>query len=86
MGTLWLYFIVADCLFHPWPEQLPEYLFQTGDIEVIRRSTLLDGSISGRNVLPIYIDECIYILNLIKKVVIRNKKIENKIVIKQPPS
>ena len=36
--------------------------------------------------LPIYIDECIYILNLIKKVVIRNKKIENKIVIKFHPS
>ena len=37
-------------------QKLPEYLFQTGDIEVIRRSTLLDGSISGKNVLPIYID------------------------------
>ena len=36
-------------------QELPELLFQTGDIEVIRRSTLLGGSISGDCVHPILI-------------------------------
>ena len=36
-------------------QNLPEAFFQTGDIEIIRRQTILDGSISGRKVLPIFI-------------------------------
>ena len=41
-----------------WPRQiLPDAYFQTGDIEVIRRETLLSGSVSGDKILPIVIDE-----------------------------
>ncbi len=36
-------------------QNLPETFFQTGDIEIIRRQTILDGSISGKKVLPIFI-------------------------------
>lgn len=35
---------------------LPEYFFQTGDIEVVTRETLLNGSISGQNVMPLVIE------------------------------
>tara|TARA_B100000989_G_scaffold222678_1_gene170251 strand:+ start:3755 stop:4438 length:684 start_codon:yes stop_codon:yes gene_type:complete len=39
------------------PRQLlPELFFQTGDIEIVRRSTLINGSISGKKVLPLVID------------------------------
>ncbi|MBF0096737.1 MAG: acylneuraminate cytidylyltransferase family protein [Magnetococcales bacterium] len=39
------------------PRQLlPARYFQTGDLEVVRRQTLLDGSISGTRVLPLLID------------------------------
>ncbi len=34
-------------------QQLPLFYFQTGDIETIRRSTLIKGSVSGKYVLPI---------------------------------
>ena len=37
-------------------QQLPEIYFQTGDIEIIRRSTIMDGSISGKNVIPLIIN------------------------------
>tara|TARA_A100000164_G_scaffold376933_2_gene415009 strand:+ start:232 stop:912 length:681 start_codon:yes stop_codon:yes gene_type:complete len=38
------------------PRQIiPKSYFQTGDIEIIRRSTILKGSISGENVLPLII-------------------------------
>ncbi|MFC1866761.1 cytidylyltransferase domain-containing protein [Thermodesulfobacteriota bacterium] len=36
-------------------QQLPPVYFQTGDIEIIRRQTLLGGSISGERVLPLII-------------------------------
>lgn len=36
-------------------QKLPEFFFQTGDIEVIRRETLINGSISGKNVIPIFV-------------------------------
>ena len=40
-----------------WPRQeLPQMYFQTGDIEVIRRETILSGSISGNKVMPVLID------------------------------
>jgi CMP-N,N'-diacetyllegionaminic acid synthase len=35
---------------------LPNVYFQTGDIEIIRRSTIKNGSISGEKVLPLIID------------------------------
>ena len=39
------------------PRQLiPKVYFQTGDIEIIRRSTIINGSISGSNVLPLFIE------------------------------
>ena len=37
-------------------QQLPKVFFQTGDIEIIRRETLMNGSISGNLILPILID------------------------------
>lgn len=36
-------------------QQLPKMFFQTGDIELVKRQTLLDGSVSGSRVLPIFI-------------------------------
>jgi CMP-N,N'-diacetyllegionaminic acid synthase len=39
------------------PRQLiPKIYFQTGDIEIIRRSTIINGSISGTRILPLIID------------------------------
>lgn len=37
-------------------QQLSSVYFQTGDLEIIRRQTLLDGSISGSCVLPLIIN------------------------------
>lgn len=37
-------------------QELPEIYFQTGDIEVIRRETILKGNISGDNVYPLIIN------------------------------
>jgi CMP-N,N'-diacetyllegionaminic acid synthase len=37
-------------------QELPELYFQTGDIEVIRRETIIKGSISGEHVFPLLID------------------------------
>jgi len=37
-------------------QALPELYFQTGDIEVISRETLINGSVSGLNIQPIIID------------------------------
>jgi CMP-N,N'-diacetyllegionaminic acid synthase len=36
-------------------QELPELFFQTGDIEVIRRETIISGSISGDSVYPLVI-------------------------------
>ena len=39
------------------PRQLiPKVYFQTGDIEIIRRATILAGSVSGTNILPLIIE------------------------------
>ena len=35
-------------------QMLPKLFFQTGDIELIKRSTLMKGSVSGNRVLPIF--------------------------------
>jgi N-acylneuraminate cytidylyltransferase len=37
-------------------QELPEVLFQTGDIESIKRETILKGSVSGDKVFPLIID------------------------------
>lgn len=37
-------------------QELPDVYFQTGDIEAIRRVTLLSGSVSGGNVYPLIIE------------------------------
>ena len=37
-------------------QELPELFFQTGDIEVIRRETIISGSISGDSVYPLFIE------------------------------
>ena len=37
-------------------QELPDVYFQTGDIEAIRRVTLLNGSVSGGNVYPLIIE------------------------------
>jgi CMP-N,N'-diacetyllegionaminic acid synthase len=37
-------------------QELPDIYFQTGDIEAIRRITLLNGSVSGHNVFPLVIE------------------------------
>ncbi len=37
-------------------QELPEVYFQTGDLEAVRRETLLNGSVSGDNIFPLVID------------------------------
>ena len=37
-------------------QQLPKVFFQTGDIEIVKRDTLINGSISGDHVLPLIIN------------------------------
>ncbi|MGJ0337749.1 cytidylyltransferase domain-containing protein [Aliarcobacter cryaerophilus] len=37
-------------------QELPEVYFQTGDLEAVRRETLLNGSVSGNNIYPLVID------------------------------
>jgi len=37
-------------------QKLPLAYFQTGDLEIIRRSTILNGSVSGSRVLPLVIE------------------------------
>lgn len=37
-------------------QELPEIFFQTGDIEAIRRETIIQGSVSGDRVYPIIIE------------------------------
>jgi CMP-N,N'-diacetyllegionaminic acid synthase len=36
-------------------QKLPPVFFQTGDIEIVRRNTLIEGSISGISILPLII-------------------------------
>jgi len=38
-------------------QQLPTVYFQSGDIEIVRRSTILDGSISGDKVIPLILEK-----------------------------
>ena len=36
-------------------QKLPEVYFQTGDLEIVRRNTLISGSISGNKIVPLVI-------------------------------
>ena len=36
-------------------QQLPKIFFQTGDIEIVKRKTIMDGSISGTRVIPLIV-------------------------------
>ena len=38
-------------------QHLPEFYFQTGDLELVRRSTLLNGSVSGDKICGLIIDK-----------------------------
>ena len=38
-------------------QQLPNVFFQSGDIEVVKRDTIIGGSMSGDNIAPIIIDQ-----------------------------
>lgn len=42
-------------------QALPDCYFQTGDLEMVRRDTLLAGSVSGEHVLGLTIDESEYV-------------------------
>jgi N-acylneuraminate cytidylyltransferase len=49
----------TNCVKEPYnlPRQiLPDVYFQTGDIEIVRKETLLSGSVSGNKIMPIIID------------------------------
>ena len=34
-------------------QELPEMFYQSGDIEVVRRRTIIGGSMSGQKIVPI---------------------------------
>ena len=36
-------------------QQLPKIFFQTGDIEIVKRKTIMNGSISGTRVIPLIV-------------------------------
>lgn len=38
-------------------QELDETYFQTGDIEIIKRETIINGSVSGDKILPIYVNQ-----------------------------
>jgi len=37
-------------------QRLPKFYFQSGDLEIIKRKTLINGSVSGNNMLPLLIN------------------------------
>lgn len=38
-------------------QKLPILYFQSGDIEIVKRSTIINGSISGKNIIPLFINK-----------------------------
>jgi len=36
-------------------QKLPNFFFQTGEIETIKRSTIIRGSVSGKKILPLFV-------------------------------
>ena len=58
---------------------LPNSYFQTGDIEVIRRSTLINGSVSGDFVLPLMIDsEAVFDIDHTSDLSLAEKKVNDE--------
>ena len=54
---------------------LPESYFQTGDIELIRRKTLISGSVSGNYVMPLVIDsDSVYDIDNLSDLILAEKK------------
>ena len=57
---------------------LPKFYFQSGDLEIIKRKTLINGSVSGNNMLPLLINNYNSIdvdnINDLKKINKINKK------------
>ena len=58
-------------------QKLPTVYFQTGDIETIKRSTLLKGSISGNNVLPVFVKKYLDLDHIIDFKNINKYKLNN---------
>tara|TARA_B100000686_G_C16697563_1_gene921422 strand:- start:121 stop:825 length:705 start_codon:yes stop_codon:yes gene_type:complete len=55
---------------------LPKVFFQTGDIEIVRRSTILAGSVSGNKILPIFLNRnTVFDIDSLEDL----KKVESKI-------
>ena len=51
--------IVSD-VYEPYNlprQELPSMYFQSGDIEVVRRDTIIGGSMSGNSVFPLVIEQ-----------------------------
>jgi CMP-N,N'-diacetyllegionaminic acid synthase len=75
-------FIKDDVTHEPFniPRQfLPDLYFQTGDIEIVRRKTIIDGSVSGSRVVPLFIDsEQVNDIDHIKDLKIAERKIINE--------
>ena len=68
----------TDSVVEPYniPRQfLPESYFQTGDIELIRRKTLISGSVSGDHVMPLVIDrDSVYDIDNLSDLILAEKK------------
>ena len=68
----------TDSVVEPYniPRQfLPESYFQTVDIELIRRKTLISGSVSGNYVMPLVIDsDSVYDIDNLSDLILAEKK------------
>jgi CMP-N,N'-diacetyllegionaminic acid synthase len=56
VGSIRSVFDSSDELYNLSHQKLPEYYYQIGDIKLVRRSTLLSGSVSGSSVYPLLIN------------------------------
>ena len=57
-------------------QKLPKIFFQTGDIETIKRETIMKGSISGKNVAPIILKEDFIDIDNLKDLELAKRKSE----------
>ena len=73
---------IPDNTYEPYnmPRQkLPSSFWQTGDIEVVRRKTLIAGSVSGNKVLPLIINhEDVFDIDTIKDFNKANKSVKKQ--------
>jgi N-acylneuraminate cytidylyltransferase len=59
-------------------QELPNVYFQTGDLDIVRRETLLNGSVTGNNILPLVIShEEMVDIDLMSDWVEAEKRIKN---------